>query len=208
MPGPKAGGMSVGGRLGRDGIAAATTIGAVQVDPRRDRFDRRRSTWSRQRAADAFHHQPEHGGSARKPLAGWANICRGKSPESSLYHFVTDETEAAHGPPANWDPRAQRQRRYLAKRTRTRPAATPVATTTASVIELAQLQAQLEKLQRDTQDEVPLPGGVGVNVKCLRLYPVEVFRGYRDQHGVEALRAIRDAADQVLGEANRPGTRP
>jgi hypothetical protein len=103
---------------------------------------------------------------------------------------------------------AQRQRRYLAKRTRTRPAATPVATTTASVIELAQLQAQLEKLQRDTQDEVPLPGGVGVNVKCLRLYPVEVFRGYRDQHGVGALRAIRDAADQVLGEANRPGTRP
>jgi hypothetical protein len=101
---------------------------------------------------------------------------------------------------------AERQRRYLAKRMR--PAATPVATTTASVFELKQLQAQLEKLQRDTQDEVPLPGGVGVNVKCLRLYPVEVFRGYRDQHGVEALRAIRDAADQVLGEANRPGTRP
>jgi hypothetical protein len=70
---------------------------------------------------------------------------------------------------------AQRQRRYLAKRTRTQPAATPVATTTASVIELAQLQAQLEKLQRDTQDEAPLPGGVGVNVKCLRLCPVEVF---------------------------------
>jgi hypothetical protein len=103
---------------------------------------------------------------------------------------------------------AERQRRYLAKRMRTRPAATPVVTTTASVVELAQLQAQLEKLQRDTQDEVPLPGGVGVNVKCLRLYPVEVFRGYRDQHGVEALRAIRDAADQVLGEANRPGTPP
>jgi hypothetical protein len=38
------GGMSVGGRLGRDGIAAATTIGAVQVDPRRDRLDRRQST--------------------------------------------------------------------------------------------------------------------------------------------------------------------
>jgi hypothetical protein len=96
---------------------------------------------------------------------------------------------------------AQRQRRYSSKRTG--PTATPVATTTASVVELA----QLEKLQRDTQDEVPLPGGVGVNVKCLRLYPVEVFRGYRDQHGAEALRAIRDAADQVLGEANRPGTR-
>jgi hypothetical protein len=101
---------------------------------------------------------------------------------------------------------AQRQRRYSAKRTRL--AATPVATTTASVVELKQLKAQLEKMQRDTQDEVPLPGGVGVNVKCLRLYPVEILRGYRDQHGVEALRAIRDAADQVLGEANRPGTRP
>jgi hypothetical protein len=112
MPGPKGepGGMSVGGRLGRDGIAAATTIGAVQVDPRRDRLDRRQSTWSRQRAADAFHHQPEHGGSARKPLAGWANICPGKSPESSVYHFVTDETfEAAHGPPANWNPRHDRR---------------------------------------------------------------------------------------------------
>jgi hypothetical protein len=117
--------------------------------------------------------------------------------------------EAADGPPVIGTRAmtgAQRQRRYLAKRTR--PAATPAVTTTASVVELAQLQAQLEKLQRDTQDEVPLPGGVGVNVKCLRLYPVEVFRGYRDQHGVEALRAIRDAADQVLGEANRPGTRP
>jgi hypothetical protein len=33
--------MSVGGRIGRDGIAAATTIGAVQVDPRRDQLDRR-----------------------------------------------------------------------------------------------------------------------------------------------------------------------
>jgi hypothetical protein len=52
-------------------------------------------------AADAFHHRPEHGGSARKPLAGWANICPGKSPEPRLYHFVTDETEAADGPPAN-----------------------------------------------------------------------------------------------------------
>jgi hypothetical protein len=41
---------------------------------------------------------------------------------------------------------AERQRRYLAKRTR--PAAKPVATATASVIELAQLQAQLEKLQK------------------------------------------------------------
>jgi hypothetical protein len=59
---------------------------------------------------------------------------------------------------------------------------------------------QYQKLQRDTQDEVPLPGGVGVNVKCLRLYPVEILRGYRDQHGVEALRAIRDAADPALGE--------
>jgi hypothetical protein len=28
--------------------------------------------------ADAFHHQPKHGGSARKPLAGWANICPGE----------------------------------------------------------------------------------------------------------------------------------
>jgi hypothetical protein len=36
------GGMSVGGQPGRDGIAAATTIGAVQVHPRRDRLDRRR----------------------------------------------------------------------------------------------------------------------------------------------------------------------
>jgi hypothetical protein len=54
---------------------------------------------------------------------------------------------------------------------------------------------------------VPLPGGVGVNVKCLRLYQFEVFRGYRDRHGVEALRSIRDAADQVLGEAKLPGTR-
>jgi hypothetical protein len=51
---------------------------------------------------------------------------------------------------------AQRQRRYSAKRTR--PAATPVATTTANVIELAQLQAQLEKLQRDTQDAATLSG--------------------------------------------------
>jgi hypothetical protein len=41
---------------------------------------------------------------------------------------------------------------------RTRPAATPVATTTANVIELAQLQAQLEKLQRDTQDAATLSG--------------------------------------------------
>jgi hypothetical protein len=64
---------------------------------------------------------------------------------------------------------AQRQRRYSAKRTRL--AATPVATTTASVVELKQLKAQLEKMQRDTQDEVPLPGGIGVNVKCLLLYP-------------------------------------
>jgi hypothetical protein len=60
--------------------------------------------------ADAFHHQPEHGGCARKPLAGWANICPGKTPESSLYHFVTDETEAAHGPPANSNPRYDQRR--------------------------------------------------------------------------------------------------
>ena len=34
-------GRHVGGRLGGDGIAAAATIGAVQVDPRRHRLDRR-----------------------------------------------------------------------------------------------------------------------------------------------------------------------
>jgi hypothetical protein len=116
MPGPKGepGGLSVGGRLGRDGIAAATTIGAVQVDPRRDRLDRRQLhvvTPAREPlGADASHHQPQHGGSARKPLAGSANICPGKSPESGVYHFVTDETfEAAHGPPANSNPRHDRR---------------------------------------------------------------------------------------------------
>jgi hypothetical protein len=60
---------------------------------------------------------------------------------------------------------AQRQRRYLAKRTR--PAATPVATTTASVVELGQLQAQLEKLQRDTQGR----GAVARRCWCQREVP-------------------------------------
>src|SRR5271165_4130820 len=100
---------------------------------------------------------------ARKPLAGWANICPGKSPESNVYHFVTDETfEAVHGPPANWNPRHDRRRApapVLGQadaasshacghhyRERHRVGAAPGAA---------------EKLQRDTQDEVPLPGGFG-----------------------------------------------
>jgi hypothetical protein len=86
---------------------------------------------------------------------------------------------------------AERQRRrYWANRTR--PAPTPPVAPVHV--------ARPEPLASPASVATANLAGLTINAEHLRRWPVEVFRWYRDRFGVQAVRVVRDAADQVLNE--------